>query len=189
MTWKSMRKNPESTEGADLEAANETSRSADDPGLSSDVKHFESWPYVDRRAESDRRDSPTRIWDTLFARGKRKAGRRDGEDKNIYVDVYGKREIYLVILILVLNILDAFFTLNYIEKGGAEANPIAKGLLDLGNSWFIYAKSFLVGICLSFLLVHKKFAYVDLALGFLCAFYSLLLGYHAFLQVRFYLTH
>ncbi len=150
---------------------------------------FETWPYVDRRSEDDRRDSPTRIWDTLFARGKRASGRRNGEDKNIYVDIYGKREISLVILILILNILDAFFTLDYIEKGGAEANPVAQGLLDLGNFWFICAKSFLVGLCLAFLLIHKKFAYVDLALGFLCAFYTLLLGYHAFLQVRYYLTH
>ncbi len=150
---------------------------------------FNSWPYTDRRQSEDRRGAPTSVWDRLFSRGKRKSGRRLGEDRNIYVDVYGRREVTYVILILILNILDAFFTLDYIDKGGAEANPIAQGLLDLGNTWFIYAKSFLVGLCLAFLLVHKKFAFVDLALGFLCAFYSLLLGYHAFLQVRYYITH
>lgn len=154
-----------------------------------DGSDFGTWPYVDRREFDDRRDAPTKIWDRLFARGKRASGRRLGEDKNIYVDVYGRREIVLVVLILVLNILDAYFTLNYIEKGGREANPVAQGLLDLGNTWFICAKSFLVGICLAFLLVHKKFAYVDFALGLLCAFYSLLLCYHGFLQVRFYMTH
>ncbi|MFT7618187.1 MAG: hypothetical protein ACI97A_001828 [Planctomycetota bacterium] len=154
-----------------------------------DASDFEKWPYVDRRNDDDRRGVPTGIWDSLFSKGSRASGRRLGEDKNIYVDLYGRREIVLVILILVLNILDAFFTLDYLEKGGKEANPVAQGLLDLGNTWFICAKSFLVGICLAFLLVHKKFSYVDMALGLLCAFYSLLLCYHGFLQVRFYITH
>lgn len=154
-----------------------------------DSSPFQEWPYVDRRAQMDRRSAPTNMWASLLGRGQRARGRRKGEDRNIYVDVYGKREIVLVVLILVLNILDAFFTLDYIEKGGAEANPVAQHLLDLGETWFIYAKSFLVGLCLLFLLVHKKFNFVDLALGFLCTFYTLLLGYHIVLQVRYYVGH
>ena len=46
-----------------------------------------------------------------------------------------------------------------------------------------------MGLCLVFLLVHNKFNYVDIALGFLCTFYTLLLGYHVVLQLRFYLAH
>ncbi|MCA9323309.1 MAG: hypothetical protein KDB53_21405 [Planctomycetes bacterium] len=150
---------------------------------------FESFPYVDRRDASDRRGAPTSVWNSLWGKGLRARGRREGEDQNIYVDLYGRREIMLVVLILVLNVLDAYFTLDYIEKGGSEANPVAQGLLDLGDEWFVYAKSFLVGLCLVFLLVHKKFSYVNYALGFLVAFYSSLLAYHIFLQVRYYLHH
>ena len=163
--------------GVDGQVASETERA------------YDAWPYVDRRSQDDRRHKPTGLLDSILGRARRQKGRRLGEDRNIYVDVYGRREIVLVVAILVLNILDAYFTLDYLDKGGAEANPIAQGLLDLGNSWFIYAKSVLVGICLLFLLIHKKFSYVNLALTFLCSFYTLLLGYHIFLQVHYYVTH
>ncbi len=158
-------------------------------GDAEEAELFRTWPYRDRRSERDRRGRPTSPWRSLFLGGKRAAGRRKGEDKNIYVDVYGRREVVLVLLILVLNVLDAYFTLDYIQKGGSEANPVAQGLLDLGNHWFIYAKSLLVALCLIFLLVHKKFVWVDLALGFLVTFYSLLLGYHIVLQVRYFMAH
>ena len=150
---------------------------------------FLTWPYVDRRGSADRRNRPTSLWESFVRRGRRARGRRSGEDSNIYVDVYGRREILLILLILILNILDAYFTLDYLEKGGSEANPIAQGLLDLGDSYFAYAKSLVVGICLVFLLVHKKFSFVKAALTFLTVFYTVLLAYHIFLQVRYYLGH
>lgn len=150
---------------------------------------YASWPYRDRRTSEDRRARGTSFWQAILTRGQRARGRRRGEDQNIYVDVYRGRDIAVVLLVLVLNILDAYFTLDYIEKGGAEANPVAQGLLDMGNTWFVYAKSVVVGLCLIFLLVHRKFSYVGWALGFLTSFYGLLLIYHLFLQMRYFLTH
>ena len=163
---------------------------AEEPDTAPEPGPFQSWPYVDRRMPgTDRRARQTTIWQAILTRGQRAEGRRKGEDSNIYVDVYRGRDIAIVLLVLILNVLDAYFTLDYIEKGGAEANPVAQSLLDLGNTWFIYAKSVVVGVCLIFLLVHRKFSYVGWALGFLTTFYGLLLFYHLFLQARYYLTH
>ena len=95
----------------------------------------------------------------------------------------------MVLAILVLNILDALFTLDYISKGGSEANPLADSLLQRGDAYFIYAKCLLVAVCLVFLLLHKTFRFVSWALCFLVGFYGILLVYHIYLQVAYYISH
>ena len=46
----------------------------------------------------------------------------------------------LVVMILLLNVLDIYNTLNIIELGGSEANPIMDYFLKSGVEWFIIAK-------------------------------------------------
>jgi hypothetical protein len=116
--------------------------------------------------------------------GARLAGRRRGERDNVYVDRYAVRDLRAVLLILVLNILDAWLTLVYIGYGGSEANPLARTLLEWGTGWFLSAKSFLVSGCLLFLAVHKTFRCVRPALTLLTWFYGGLLVYHLILQAR-----
>ncbi|MEZ6194968.1 MAG: DUF5658 family protein [Planctomycetota bacterium] len=147
-----------------------------------------TWPEVDRRITPDRRGAPTSFWEALAGRGRRRRGRRKGEAQNIYVEIYGRREVLLVLAVLILNVLDALLTLDYLEKGGFEANPVARGLLDMGDGWFLAAKTFLIGVCLLFLLVHQTFIHVRTALYILCSFYGLLFLYHLFLQARFFLV-
>lgn len=144
------------------------------------------FPRIERRLGPDRRAKPTSFWEALRGKGRRRGGRREGEMENIYVEIYGRHEIFLVVMVLILNILDALLTLDYLEKGGWEANPVARGLLDLGDAWFLGAKTGLIGLCLLFLLVHQTFKFVRLALYVLTAFYSLLFCYHLFLQLRFH---
>lgn len=151
---------------------------------------FHGWPYVDRRTSEDRRARPTSLWSILTRRGFRKHGRRRGEHLNAYVDRYRRDEVLLVAFILILNLLDAYFTLDYVRvKSGREANPIADFLLDMGNEYFIHAKSILVTLCLAFLLVHKNFRFVKAALWSLFTFYGLLFCYHLFLQVDYMSRH
>jgi Domain of unknown function (DUF5658) len=146
---------------------------------------YASWPYVDRRHGPDRRTRGTKLWSRfLLWGGSRLAGRRKGERDNIYVDRYERRDLMGVVVILVLNILDAWLTLLYLGYGGSEANPIARKLLEWGTEWFLGAKSLLVTACLLFLAVHKTFRCVRPALRVLTWFYGGLLGYHLVLQAR-----
>jgi hypothetical protein len=146
---------------------------------------YACWPYVERRRGGDRRARHTPFLSrfTLWG-GARLAGRRRGERDNIYVDRYERRDLGGVVIILILNILDAWLTLLYLGYGGSEANPVARRLLEWGTGWFMGAKSMLVTGCLLFLAVHKTFRCVRPAIRILTWFYGGLLGYHLVLQAR-----
>lgn len=139
--------------------------------------------FVERRSGVDRRAQPTRIWDSLLGRKQRKRGRRKGETENIYVDVYQRRDVVLILGILILNILDAFFTLRWLDMGGGEANPIMDQLIAHGGDVaFLIQKCLVVGIWLVILIVHKNFRIARLGLLALFVIYGLLLFYHFVLQ-------
>jgi len=144
---------------------------------------YGTWPYVDRRVQPDRRLMGTRLFSRYLLQGKRVGGRRAGENRNLYVDRFHPGDLLLTGGILVLNILDAWFTLNYLGKGGSEANPIARFLMEQGSGWFVFSKAVVVALCVLFLMMHKTFHLVRPALWTLLGFYTLLLGYHIYLQV------
>lgn len=151
------------------------------PGSSQNDAPEPTWPKVDRRSQSDRRDRPTQSWDSLLGRRRRKLGRRDGESEERYVDRFGRREIGLVLAIFVLNIFDAFCTLAWLERGGSEGNPLMDWALQSGDSVFLFQKCVVAGIWLLILLVHKNFRIARVGLWSLLAVYSALALYHVFL--------
>jgi len=168
-------------------------RGRTDPGVTPPSTSFDTsapqlgpygkWPYVERRHGPDRRLSGTRLFSRYMLTGRRVGGRRAGDAINFYVDRYQPRDLFLAMAILILNILDAFFTLNYLGKGGSEANPIARFLMEQGTGWFVFSKAIVVALCTIFLLMHKTFRFVRPAIYVLFVFYSLLLVYHIYLQL------
>ena len=130
------------------------------------------------RRGPDRRTRPTSAWRALLGPNRRKGGRRAGEVRNTFVDRFTGWDVSLLVLILVLNILDAFFTLRWIQQGGAEANPFMAYMLELGDGFFLAQKCFVVGIWLIVLTVHKNFRLAQIGLYSLAAVYSLLLVGH-----------
>ncbi|MAB88984.1 MAG: hypothetical protein CMJ90_05955 [Planctomycetes bacterium] len=144
---------------------------------------YATWPYSERRVHEDRRLSGTRLFSRYMLRGGRLRGRRQGETQNVYVDRYRSGDLALAGAILVLNIFDAGFTLDYLGKGGTEANPIARFLMEQGTGWFVFSKAVVVALCVLFLMMHKTFHFVRPALWALFGFYSCLLVYHIFLQL------
>ncbi len=138
--------------------------------------------WVDRRREADRRDRPTRGWDALRGRGQRLAGRRGEEIDRIYVDRYRRGDVLLVVGIFVLNLLDAFFTLRWLQLGGREGNPLMEEILSSNEFLFLAQKCFVVGICLVVLVVHKQFRVARFGLWALFSVYGALVLYHALLQ-------
>jgi hypothetical protein len=141
-----------------------------------------SWPATDRRRTADRRHRPTRFWDTLVGPSRRRHGRRRGDHDRLYVDVYHPSDVALVLSVFVLNLLDAFFTLNILRKGGTEENPLMERLLQAGDASFLFEKCFLVGFWLVLLIVHKNFRLARIGLWLLLAAYSALFGWHVLLH-------
>jgi len=139
-------------------------------------------PNGDRRIGDDRRDSPTKSWDSLFGFHRRERGRRTGESENIYVDAYSKHDVALTVSILVLNILDAFFTLRWIDMGGGEGNPLMNVLIETSDLMFILQKCLVVGLWIVILMIHKNFRIARFGLWGALILYAGILLYHFSLQ-------
>ena len=138
-------------------------------------------PERERRAGSCRRARSTGALDFLRGHRRRSGGRR-GSDVSLYVDRYGRRDVAVVAGIFVLNLLDAFFTINWLLIGGAEANPLMDSLLRVSWTAFVYEKILVVGFSLVILIVHKNFRLAQIGLWLLGIVYGALLLYHVLLQ-------
>jgi hypothetical protein len=138
----------------------------------------DAWPFVDRRSGHDRRYRPTRWYDSLLGHRRRRRGRRRGESRNIYVDLYHAGDLILVIAVFALNLLDAGLTLHHLSAGAVEQNPLMDQLIQWGPLWFLAQKILVVGLCMVALLVHKTFALARRAAYALLVVYGLLAIYH-----------
>jgi hypothetical protein len=138
-------------------------------------------PGQDRRSQDERRSRPTRGWDSFFHR-RRHIGRREGENQDIYVDVFRKRDVALLLGIFILNILDAFFTLLWLQMGGGEGNPLMEQLLKTSDLLFLFQKCVVVGLWLLILMAHKNFRAARIGLWGAFVLYACVLVYHFVLQ-------
>jgi hypothetical protein len=124
----------------------------------------------------DRRQRPTPFLSRYsFLGGQRGGG---GEAGNSYYDRYPLATWVVLTGFLVLNLLDAHFTLVYLQRGGEEANPIAVQLLASGMWSFIGVKSFGVGVGAVIFCLLNDFKNARIGVFAALAFYQLLLLYH-----------
>ena len=86
-----------------------------------------------------------------------------------------------LVAIVSLSILDAFFTLLYIAKGGEEWNPLMKLALDAGVAPFLAIKFGMTVLGVLFLCLHKNFRFVKFLLYGVLVIYCSLLVYHLYL--------
>lgn len=130
----------------------------------------------------DRRVCATRFFSryTILG-GRRKSDRRLGNAVNSYVDLYEPWIGGALVTIGILCALDAVFTLLYIQKGGAEANPVMDYVIDKGPVTFLLVKCGITNVGLLILCLHKNFRYVKVVIAFLFAIYSVLFLYHLYL--------
>ncbi len=87
---------------------------------------------------------------------------------------------FAALSIILLNLLDATFTIAYIEAGLAvEANPLMDALLQIGVPLFAAVKLLGVGFAVAFLLLVAE-RYVTARVGLVCmalAYFALVM-YH-----------
>ena len=79
---------------------------------------------------------------------------------------------------LALNLLDSAFTLNFLQRGGEEGNPIAMSLLEQGIVFFICMKSLGVGFAAALFCILKNFRNGRIGVIVGLVLYQLLLLYH-----------
>ena len=93
-----------------------------------------------------------------------------------------------LILLMVFNVVDAFYTLMWIQTGLAvEANPLMNSALSMGPGIFVIIKMTMValGLALLWRLRENKFARIAVLLP--AVFYSVVVGAHIGHSIRLYL--
>lgn len=136
------------------------------------------------RRGADRRRRPTpMISRYVLWGGRRRHVRRTEEREGAFVDVHGAGIFVIVVGIVALNLLDAWFTLLFLSHGGQELNPIVQLLLD--SEWhpwpFVGMKTFGIGIACMFLALARNFQAARLGLWAVFLGYTCLLGWHLYL--------
>lgn len=106
------------------------------------------------RAESldENRDSDDRrefSWRTVFfgfIRSRRRDTRRDNEDAPLYTDWHHPWLFFLSTGIMLLSCMDAFFTLQLLDRGAIEINPVMAVMIGQGTLAFAATKMLLTGL-------------------------------------------
>lgn len=92
--------------------------------------------------------------------GRRIQARRKDEKINCYVDQYHDPVLFfLVLAIIIMSVLDAFFTILLLENGNVvEANPLMAALIEKDNLLFFHVKYLLTTLSLILLVIYKNFS-------------------------------
>jgi hypothetical protein len=99
---------------------------------------------TDGTAVADRSDLERRNfgWRTVFfgfLRSRRRATRRDAEAEPVFTDWHHPWLFFLAVGTMLLSTLDAFMTLQLLQRGAVEINPLMAYLI--GHSAFIFAST------------------------------------------------
>jgi hypothetical protein len=101
--------------------------------------------------------------------------RRDGDPEAVFVDWHHPWIFFLAVGTMVLSSADAFLTLQLIERGMFEANPIMAAALNQGTAFFAASKTLMTGVSILILvfLANARFLNKFRTGLFLTGFFSL----------------
>lgn len=103
-------------------------------------------PSCCRRSRADRRRFG---WQTVifaFLRSRRRGHRRSDEAVPVFVDWHHPWLFFLATGIMLLSTLDAFFTLQLLDRGAVEVNPVMAMAIEHGTAAFAGSKMLLTGV-------------------------------------------
>ncbi len=100
--------------------------------------------HRERRGDVDRRHTTLR---TFLQSGftPRRRGARRADERHMPVDWHEPYLLALAVTILLLNVVDAFFTLALLSRGASELNPLVAFVLDSHPRLFALTKMGLTG--------------------------------------------
>ncbi len=111
-----------------------------------------------QRVHSDRRRATVRsFFYSIFMNRRRGERRQDYGDDNTYVDIHGPYVSAAAVAVMILCVMDAFFTLLLIDRGASELNPFLAWMLEIDTMWFYLSKYLITAICVLWVVMHKHF--------------------------------
>jgi hypothetical protein len=138
-----------------------------------------------RRAGEDRRQRPTPMISRYTLFGRRRRNRRDTDPRSYYyVDWIEGPYLRALVWVCIFIVLDSLSTLYIISRGGTEANPLMRWILERGTIMFLVSKlaTAIVGFLL--LAVHRFFPIARVLVIVLLSAYGALVLYHIRLLFR-----
>ena len=144
---------------------------------------------VDKRAVSDRRDV---TWKTIFfgfTRSRRHNHRREVDAEVLFLDWHHPWLFFLAVGTMIMSCLDAFMTLQLLERGMVEANPVMAAILGQGTTAFAVSKMIMTGISILTLVFLAKARFLNrlrtgLFLTVFFSFYACLICYEFVYLIR-----
>ena len=100
---------------------------------------------VDKRAEEDRRAFSWRTVFFGFTRSRRHNPRREDEAEVLFLDKHHPWLFFLAVGTMLMSSLDAFMTLQLLDRGMVEINPVMAALLGQGTTTFAVSKMAMTG--------------------------------------------
>ena len=137
---------------------------------------------ADRRLLTERR---TFTWRTVyygFMRSRRHGLRRGEDEEILFLDWHHPWLFFLAVGTMLLSCLDAFMTLQLLDRGMVEANPVMAAVLGHGTTMFAVSKMLLTGTSILILVFLAKARFMNrirtgLFLTSFFAFYACLVCY------------
>lgn len=128
----------------------------------------------DNRIDVDRRLFTWRTVFYGFLRSRRRGTRRAGEAEPVFTDWHHPWLFFLATGIMLMSSLDAFLTIQLIERGAYEANPLMAIVMASGAATFAASKMILTafGILALVFLARSRFLNRFRTGIFLTAFFS-----------------
>ena len=134
------------------------------------------------RTDSDRRDLSWRTLIFGYLRSRRRTTRRVSEDMPIFTDYHHPWLFFLATGIMVLSCFDAFLTLQLLDRGAIEINPVMAAVINQGTLTFAVTKMLLTSIGILALVFLARATFMrrfrtGLILTFFFSGYSILVCY------------
>jgi len=144
---------------------------------------------TDRRIVPDRRKQPTSFISRFtFINGGRRTIRREADrKKHIFVDWYSPKLLITLLILLILSLLDAYFTLTLIkEHGVVEANPVMAFYLECGNVSFIIEKFLFTTVSIFIFCLYNNFSVTKVSLTSSIIIYAAVILYEMNIMYKFF---
>lgn len=116
---------------------------------------------TDKRASSERRDFSWRTVIFGFARSRRREHRRTADEDVVFLDWHHPWLFFLATGIMLLSCADAFLTLQLLELGMIEANPIMEAVIAQSTVLFTSTKLAMTGFGIFVLVFLAKSRFLN----------------------------
>jgi hypothetical protein len=137
---------------------------------------------IENRTESDRRDLTWRTIVYGYLRSRRRSSRRISEGQHLFSDYHHPWVFFLATGIMVLSCFDAFLTLQLLDRGFIEINPVMAAVIGQSTSTFAVTKLLLTSLGVLALVFLARATFMrrfrtGLILTFFFSCYSILVCY------------